>query len=211
MRMTLALFCLLTLLATAHAQFETRGSYTALPGSHPYSVAAGDFNHDGMLDLAVVNYCCQASGISILLGNGDGTFQKPVQYQAGDQPFYVVVADFNHDGNLDLAVANSLSNYISILLGNGDGTFRSVAKRPPVSGPVYVTAGDFNADGNIDLVALGSPGTTIDLLMGNGDGTFQSIVRCSDDWRRRLQPRRQARLGHCRTVRRRQRRKHAAG
>ena len=172
------LVLLLVLSQAAFAQFETRGSFVALPGSFAYSVAAGDFNHDGKLDLAVVTYCCAASGVSILLGNGDGTFQPPVQYAAGDQPFSVVAADFNHDGNLDLAVANSLSDYLSILIGNGDGTFQPAVQSPPVASPDFVTVGDFNGDGKLDLLALSyaNPCKCISVLFGNGDGTFQNPV-----------------------------------
>ena len=173
---TLSLLCLFAFNRDALGQFETRGSFPALPGSFAYSVATGDFNHDGNLDLAVVSYCCQASGVSILMGNDDGTFQRPVQYKVGEQPTSIVAADFNHDGNLDLAVANSLSGYLSILIGNRDGTFRPATPSPPVSDPGFVTVGDFNGDGKIDLIALGGSASTISVLLGNGDGTFQKAI-----------------------------------
>ncbi len=173
-----ALACLLLAAQAAVAQFETRGSFVALPGSFAYSAAVGDFNHDGKLDLAVVTYCCAGSGVSILLGNGDGTFQPPVQYAVGDQPFSIVAGDFNNDGNLDLAVANSLSDYLSILIGNGDGTFQPAMQSPPVSSPDFVTAADFNGDGKLDLLAFSkaNPCKCISVLFGNGDGTFQNPV-----------------------------------
>ena len=119
--------------------------------------------------------CCPGSGVSILLGNGDGTFQPAAQYLVGDEPYSIVAADFNHDGNLDLAVANRLSNYLSILMGNGDGTFQPATPTPPVpEGQPFVTVGDFNGDGNLDLISMGF--LTINVLFGNGDGTFQSPV-----------------------------------
>ena len=88
-------------------------------------MAVGDFNGDGKLDLAT----CSATGantVSVLLGNGNGTFQKHVDYTVGIAPYSVAVGDFNRDGKLDLVVANSSnnSNTVSILLGNGDGTFQ---------------------------------------------------------------------------------------
>jgi hypothetical protein len=157
----------------AAAQFETRGSFVAQ--SLPYSIAVGDFNHDGKMDLAVASACCPSGGVSVLLGKGDGTFRPAVNYLAGVSPVSVVAADFNHDGNLDLAVANSLSNYVSILLGNGDGTFRAGPQNPPIStAAAFVTVGDFNGDGRPDLVTLGS--NVINVMLGNGDGTFLNAV-----------------------------------
>jgi hypothetical protein len=170
------LICVLGFRIAAHAQFEIRGQYVALAQSSPYSMAVGDFNHDGNLDVAVVSYCCPASGVSILLGNGDGTFRPPVQYPVGDQPFSIVAADFNHDGNLDLAVANSLSNYLSILIGNGDGTFQPATETPPAAEfQTFITVGDFNGDGNLDLLSVQDHGD-VNVFFGNGDGTFQNPI-----------------------------------
>jgi len=171
---SLALLCVLLLRPAAHAQFETRGSFAA--DQYPQAIAVGDFNHDGKADLAVVSGCC-FQGVVILLGNGDGTFRRPVSYAAGVAPVSVVAADFNHDGNLDLAVANSLSTYVSILLGNGDGTFQPATQTPPLSDPIFVAAGDFNGDGIPDLVTVlsGSVGG-VAVLLGNGDGTFRTAI-----------------------------------
>ncbi len=139
------------------------------------TIAVGDFNRDGALDLAVVN---GDDSISILLGNGDGTFQPQTVYQtgsSGDFPTALLTADFNGDGKLDLARAAALYTAgVAILLGNGDGTFQTpqLAVRSSAYG---LAAGDFNADGKLDL-ALGLNGSGTGIILGNGDGTFGSLL-----------------------------------
>src|SRR2546422_3097341 len=92
-------------------------------GNNPVSVAVGDFNGDGVPDLAVAN--AGSATVSVLLGNGDGTFRAALTVGVGTNPFSVAVGDFNGDGVPDLAVANYGSNTVSVLLGNGDGTFQA--------------------------------------------------------------------------------------
>src|SRR5580692_8093783 len=100
------------------AQLETRAGIAVL--SSPYSIAVGDFNGDGKKDLAVVAF--SSDKIAILLGNGDGTFQKATYYESVSSS--VATADFRNNGVLDLVVSNDLQNEVQVLLGNGDGTFR---------------------------------------------------------------------------------------
>ena len=133
-----------------------------------YSVAVGDFNRDGKLDLAVADYATNT--VSVLLGNGDGTFQAHVAYATGRWPELVVVGDFRGDGKLDLVVSNSGDNNISVLLGNGDGTFQPAANYSVTGG---VAVGDFYRDGKLDLAVADSTSININVLLGNGDGTFQ--------------------------------------
>src|SRR3989442_15554132 len=101
--------------------------------TNPISVGVGDFNRDGIQDLAVANF--GSNTVSVLLGNGDGTFRPPLTVVVGGGPASVAVGDFNGDGVQDLAVANSGSNTVSVLLGNGDGTFRAARTFEAGAGP----------------------------------------------------------------------------
>jgi hypothetical protein len=140
-----------------------------------YAVAVGDFNGDGTFDLAVAGYITNT--ISVLLGNGDGTFQAHVDYATGsDRPQGVAVADFNGDGKLDLAVTHQYDT-ITVLLGNGDGTFQPAVN---VGAFAVGAVGDFNRDGKLDL-AVGDGNNTL-VLFGNGDGTFQPAVNVGAGW-----------------------------
>jgi hypothetical protein len=146
-----------------------------------FAVAAGDFNHDGNIDLAVADtdsLSTYAGEVSILLGNGNGTFQSPTHFALGtfaQLGMFIIVSDFNNDGSLDLAVASQSSNAVSILLGNGDGTFQVMAAVSVGFSPNTLAAADFNVDGRMDLV-MASRDPDVFVLLGNGDGTFASPV-----------------------------------
>ncbi len=143
--------------------------------SSAYSVAVGDFNGDGKLDLAVANY--NTNNVSILLGNGDGTFQAAVNRSTGSGPVSIAVGDFNGDGKLDLATANNNGNNVTILLGAGNGTFPVAHSYGVGSAPASIAVGDFNGDGKPDLaVANSGGGNVVSILLGYGDGTFQTAV-----------------------------------
>jgi len=129
------------------------------------------------------------STISVLLGNGDGTFQSPQNYPVGAGPVSLTLGDLNGDGTLDLILAVddifapscTSPGSVEVLIGNGDGTFQSPQDNclsVPVGGlgPVFVTTGDFNGDGKLDI-ALASSGIeatqTLAVMLGNGDGSLQ--------------------------------------
>jgi hypothetical protein len=155
-------------------------------------IAAGQFDGSGHLDLAVapsgpydVFTSLPAGQISILLGNGDGTFKLGGTYDSGAQPYAIAIGDFNKDGNADLAVANygagglmgSDPGGISIFLGDGKGNFTAGAAMQAGKYPVHLATADVNHDGNLDLVVA----TTKDgingalaVLLGDGHGDFSA-------------------------------------
>src|SRR5215813_556245 len=143
-------------------------------GSDSRAVAVGDFNGDGIQDLAVANG--GSNNVSVLLGNADTTFQPAMNFDAGAGPSSVVVGDFNGDQIQDLAVANAGSNDVSVLLGNGDGTFQPAINFDAGADPSSVVVGDFNGDQIQDLAVANAGSNNVSVLLGNADGTFQAAV-----------------------------------
>jgi Calx-beta domain/FG-GAP-like repeat len=154
-------------------------------GSNPYAIVAADFNHDTIPDLAIANY--SSNTVSVLLGNGNGTFQLPLDSATGYLPLSLAVGDFDGDTNLDVVTANS--GDVSVLLGNGNGTFQPPSSIGIGSNPASVAVGDFNHDGTLDLGVTsnlyvfdgsGPYGNYYhydgyaNVLVGNGDGTFSA-------------------------------------
>lgn len=158
------------------------GGTGALSVLQTYALAAqgvkiliGDLNGDGNLDL-VITESTPTAGYSVLMGNGDGSFQSPVFFSETQSTGYATLADVNKDNKLDLV--ELAGNGIGVLIGNGDGTFSSPTYYNAI-GPwgQYLFTGDFNGDGNLDVVVpppYQGSGTVI--LYGNGDGTFQPGV-----------------------------------
>jgi hypothetical protein len=139
-------------------------------GQTANALAAGDFNGDGQLDLALASRL-GSNTASVLLNTG-GTFVTTPAVSAGDVfPSALATGDFNHDGKRDLVTTGNAGDAI-VELNNGDGTFRvGPTLSTPNDSPTSVVVGDFNRDGNLD-VALGTEGGKIDVFLGNGDGTF---------------------------------------
>ena len=165
--------------------FRTSASYDAGPGAIWLAIA--DVNRDGKPDIVVADcganiFCpANASGsVSILLGNGDGTFNAAVSYNSGGiSAMSIAIADVNGDGKLDLLVANSGSSTVGVLLGNGDGTFQPALVYNS-GGSAYsanqIVIADVNGDGKLDLLVANYGDDTIGALLGNDNGTFQSAL-----------------------------------
>ncbi len=149
------------------------GSASNFPvGATPKSVTVGDFNGDGLLDLATANQ--GSNNVSVLLGTGGGSFGAKTDYTVGSTPQSVTVGDFNRDGKPDIASANWNSNNISVLLGTGTGSFNPASQFAVGTGlgAFSASTGDLNGDGILDLVAANLFNTNVSVLLGTGTGSF---------------------------------------
>jgi hypothetical protein len=150
--------------------------YPAAYYSYPTDMVSADYNNDAVLDLAVGN--AGSSSVSVLLGNGNGTFQTARNSATGGGPLALATGDFNGDGKLDLMTKNYYTNYennvstLSVLPGNGDGTFQTPITTIFAGG--FLAVGDLNGDGKLDLVSEWS--TFLDVRLGNGNGTFAAPI-----------------------------------
>jgi hypothetical protein len=190
------------LLGNGDGTFQAALSYSS-GGVNPSAIALGDVNGDGKLDVVVTNYCFSASnctppapgGVSVLLGNGDGTFRAAVSYSSGGaEPTSVAIGKVSDSGKPYLAVTNycqsdaSCVGELSVLIGNGDGTFQpSVSYATGGYGAGSVASADINGDGILDLAVANcgggtlecDDGATVSVLLGNANGTFQSPISYS--------------------------------
>ncbi|CAF4606681.1 unnamed protein product [Rotaria socialis] len=154
--------------------FSTLYSYSTGIDSGPKSIAAGDFNSDGRIDIVVGNY--GTSSISIFLGNEKESFITQMNYSTGYQswPACITVGDFNGDNQLDFAVSNHNLNDVGIFLGYGNGSFAPITTYSTGHGssPRFLDTGDFNNDGKLDIAVANYGTNNIVVLFGYGDGTF---------------------------------------
>ena len=140
-------------------------------GAYPVAVAVGELDSGGTLDLIIAN--AGSDKISVLLGNGDGTFKSQTQYSAGASPRAISVADLNGDGKKDLVVINATGGF-SVLPGNGDGSFKAPAAYATSIQSNALVIADMNGDGELDVVTANAPSGGVSVLLGSGAGTLQA-------------------------------------
>ncbi len=147
----------------------------SVSGNQPYFTASAALRGAGQpLDLVTANY--NSGTISVLLGNGNGTFQAPVTYAVGSNPIAVAIGDLNGDGKADIAVANYGSNSVSVLFGNGDGTFQTPVTYAVGSSPRGVAIADLDGKNGNDLAVANWNSANVSVLLNQGNGTFASAV-----------------------------------
>ena len=162
-------------LGNADGSFQKPALYPA--GYFASGIVAGDFNNDGILDLAIMSQGGSTGSegdVDLYLGNGDGTFKTALNDAIGGLPVAIVVADYNRDGILDFATTDYFANTASVSLGKGDGTFKPPVSYPVGSGPYFIATADFNGDHRMDLAIVNDNVNTVSVLLGKGDGTFQA-------------------------------------
>ncbi|MBI5038562.1 MAG: VCBS repeat-containing protein [Nitrospirae bacterium] len=154
-------------------------------GEGPNSLALGDLNGDGVLDVVTADR--SSDSMSVLLGKKDGTFQTAKMYTMGSSgidihhPEEVTMGDMNGDNRLDVVVISSGANSdspgdLAVFLGNGDGTLQSPIFHTIGNQPISVALGDINLDGNMDAVTANYSSGDVAVLLGNGDGSFQPPI-----------------------------------
>ncbi|CAF5195510.1 unnamed protein product, partial [Rotaria magnacalcarata] len=169
------------LLGYGNGSFQNQMTFST--GHYPYSVAVGDFNNDIRLDIVVANY--GSNDVSVLLRFIIIGFMNRITLTAGhgSRPRSVVIADFNNDSRMDVALSNSGSYTIAIFLGDGNYSFSNLTTYSTGSTPMSIAVADFNNDSRSDIVAANYNSQTVSIFLGYGNGCFtnQSIYSTGPD------------------------------
>jgi hypothetical protein len=156
--------------------FGALATFAVSAGGEPWKIVAADLDDDGHTDLATANML--GDNVSVLMGNGNGTFDAAVNYKAGNGPHDIIATDMDGDGKLDLLTANFNGNNVSFLEGKGDGTFKSVKNSTAGSGPTALVAAHFNGDTDLDLATANETGNNVTVLLG-GAAEVPSLLNCA--------------------------------
>lgn len=160
--------------STVYAAFTTSTNFTV--GNNPYQVISTDFNNDGFKDLATINGTSSGS-VSILLGNGTGTFGSAINFSVSPYPQSICSADFNNDSKADLAIiCQSYNGTVSVVLGTGTGSFGAATSFTVGNEPMTVISTDFNGDGKADLATANNSSNDVSVLLGMGTGNFNAAT-----------------------------------
>ena len=167
--------------ADAQISFVEPLSSWVTPGSqdNAYGVAVAEFNKDGKADVAFLQGTGGVAYVSVMLGNGDGTFGAPVNvftFPANDFSQGILARDFNGDGKMDIAFTVRQLNQIVFLPGNGNGTFGAPVTSTTTQAPDFMQTADLNGDGKLDVVMVDQGTNMVSVALGKGDGTFQTPV-----------------------------------
>jgi hypothetical protein len=161
------------LLGKGNGQVGTPVTYPT--GVFTSGIVTGDFNQDGIPDIAAMSQGSTGTDgdVAVFLGKGDGSFQDSIDDVLGSFPVAIALGDFNRDGILDFVTIDYFTAFANVSLGNGDGTFQATLGYPVGGGPFSVATADLDDDGFVDIVVVNGDVDTMSVLIGNGDGTFQ--------------------------------------
>ena len=143
-------------------------------GKNPTTITTGDLNHDSFTDLVTTNI--SSNTVSILLGNGDGTFREQTQLHVCQEPRALAMNDFNEDGHADIVLACSGGDEVALLIGRGNGKFAEGSRYPVHRSPVSVAVEDLNGDHHVDL-AVALRNDKVKVFLGNGKGELRHGVQ----------------------------------
>jgi len=168
----LVVLTVLSAMALGSTAFAAR-----FPTTHVVAdIAVGDMNGDGFADIVTCGTADDRASVNVLLGNGDGTFQRPAQAAVGNAPAGVILGDFNLDGLLDVATADSGTANISVLLGNGDGTLQPRQRISVGAMPNALASTDFDDDGIPDFAVAVPSGFVVVLGDGSGGSRLENSI-----------------------------------